>query len=264
MKTCVIYAAYIPDSTRLNVVREFFSIFKNHFSDVDFYIGINPGSVPNLPDVIKEYELNTTICHVPESRYTKTDASAYQEALKVLKDDNKQYDIYWFGHTKGGVNAREGERTLYLNEFFSKRKEIEEMFKKYPKLGSYGLRGNYMSAASKKWDVYNVDCGIPICGNVKIPPFNYTHVNWSYVETMYTLKGEPVEAFIKQSPLEFFNTKLDPWYFETVMPWVPSRCGYFPYVKQKRCYWNTADLPDTTKSWIEENNLGELLPYLSI
>lgn len=264
MKTCVIYAAYIPDSAKLNVVREFFSIFKSNFQDADFIVGINPGSVPNLENTIKQYGLNCQFVYVSNELHTNTDASAYQKAMSILKGSNKKYDVYWFGHTKGGVNSREEERHLYLNEFFSKRNEIESMFEKYPKLGSWGIRGNYMAASGKKWNIYNVDSHISICGNEKFPPFNYTHVNWSYVETMYALKGEPVESFLNAVPNEFFTTKLDPWYFETVMPWVPSRCGYFPYVKQNRCFWNTANLPDITKNWIDENNLTELSSYLEI
>lgn len=256
MKTCVVYAAYIPDSTKLNVIREFFSVFKHKFQDADFYIGINPGSVPNLESVINEYNLNTKITYVPEELHTKTDASAFQSALNNI-GINKAfgYDVYWFGHTKGGVNSRENERYLYLNEFFSKRQEIEQMFESYSELGSWGIRGNAMNSLKQTWDTYNVDCGLPICGNVKWGNFQYTHVNWSYVETMYALKGKPVESFIKSSPTEFFTTKLNPWYFETVMSWVPSRCGYFPYVKHKRCFWDTADLMDITKKWIGENNL---------
>lgn len=256
MKTCVIYAAYIPNSPKLNVIREFFSVFKSQFHDADFYIGINPGSIPNTINTIKEYGLNCQFVNAQENLDTTTDASAYQAALKLLKDSGNKYDVYWFGHTKGGSNPREEERRLYINEFFSKRKEIEDMFEQHPHLGSWGIRGNYMASSGKKWDTYNVDSCISICGNKKFPPFNYTHVNWSYIETMYALKGKPVEEFINIVPDDFFTTKLDPWYFETVMPWVPSRCGYFPYVKNQRCFWNTENLSEITKKWIEENNLN--------
>ena len=39
------------------------------------------------------------------------------------------------------------------------------------------------------------------------------------------------------------------------MPWVPSRCGYFPYVKIKRDFWDKCNLTDITKQWIDENKL---------
>jgi hypothetical protein len=113
------------------------------------------------------------------------------------------------------------------------------------------------------WKDYNVDLSLPICGNDKFPPFNYTHVNWSYIEGMYVLKKEAVEAYVSAMPSWFFFKKLDPWYFETVLPWIPSRCGYFPYVKIPRCFWNVDDLPNITKKWMDENNL-HLQSYLEI
>lgn len=258
MKTCVVYAAYIPDSRRINVMKEFLSTFKTHFNDAMFYIGINPGSVPNLKDIIFEYGINCNIYPVSPDLDTKTDASAYQAALKGLKNSNKQYDIYWFGHTKGGSNPRKNERRMYIDEFFSKRTEIEKMFVNYPMLGSWGIRGNSISAAGVNWKDYNVDLVVPICANTKISPFDYTHVNWSYIETFYTLKKEAVEAFLSVTNDVFFNTKLNPWYFETVMPWVPSRCGYFPYVKIKRDFWQRCELTDITNDWINENNLKQI------
>ena len=270
MNTCILYAASIFDESKLNVLHDYFSIFKEYFSDADFYIGINPGSLPNLSDVIKGYGLNTTVCYAPENLYTKTDASAYQKALSALKDGNKKYDLYWFGHTKGGVNqnvpgySRDNIRKMYLDDMFSKREEIEYLFKTHPDLGSWGIRGNSISAAQVQWRDYNVDVGIPICGNVKMPPFNYTHVNWSYIETMYVLKKEAVEAYINTLPTEFFTTKLNPWYFETVPGWIPSRCGYFPYVKVKKDYFNHCELTDVTMEWIKDNKLIHLLPLLSL
>jgi len=265
MKTCVIYAASIFDSLKIYVVNDFFSTFKTHFPDADFYVGVNYGSLPSLEEEIRKYGLNCNIGRLQDGNlYTKTDASAYQVAINVLKQTGKTYDIYWFAHTKGGANSRDEIRRMYLDEMFGKRESIEKMFEEYPMLGSWGIRGNSVSAANIQWKDYNVDSFIPICANIKQPPFNYTHVNWSYIETLYVLKKEAVESYVQQLPPEFFITKLDPWYFETVPGWIPSRCGYFPYVKEKRDFWGHCDLTDITKLWIEENGLTQQLPYLSL
>jgi len=265
MKTCVIYAASIFDVTKLNVVDDFFSMFKTHFHDADFYIGINYSSIPTLEDEIRKHGLNCQFRRLENANlYTKTDASAYQIALQLLRESGNTYDIYWFAHTKGSVNAREGVRSLYFDEMFSQRKVIEDMFEKNPLLGSWGLRGNSISAAGVEWKNYNVDLYVPICVNVLNPPFNYTHINWSYIETLYVLKKEAVEAYLKVLPEQFFNNTLNPWYFETVMAWVPSRCGYFPYVKIKKDFWERCDLTTITKQWIDENKLTQLEGYLTL
>ena len=180
-----------------------------------------------------------------------------------MKTTGNKYDIYWFAHTKGGSNPREEIRRLYFNEMFTQRKNIEDMFVQYPKLGSWGLRGNSISAAGVQWKDYNVDNIVPICSNIKTPPFNYTHVNWSYIETIYVLKKEPVEAYLDSCTDQYFTTSMNPWYFETVPPWMSSRCGYFPYVKIKRDFWDRCNLTDITKEWIVENNLP-LESYLNL
>jgi len=271
MKTCIIFAASIFDQSKLNVLQDYLSVFKSHFSDADIYVGINYGSIPNLEEEISKYGLNFHMCRLEnESIYTHSDTSAYQLALHEVKHSGKTYDIYWFGHTKGGVHddgngySRNNVRKMYIDEMFSKRTEIENMFETNPDLGSWGIRGNSISAAGVEWKNYNVDSYVPICSNVKIPPFNCTHVNWSYIETMYVLKKEAVEAYLNAMPDDYFTTKLDPWYCETVLPWVPSRCGYFPFVKVKRDYFNHCELTDITKKWINENNLTHLSQYLSL
>lgn len=265
MKTAIVFAASIFESTKLNVIREFFSVFKEYFSDADFYVTLNYGSLEEQKTIIKSYVDNVTFWRLEDERlYTKTEASAFQHALKNLKNVDKTYDVYWFVHSKGGHNSRDEIRQMYFNEMFSQRKPIEELFEKYPKLGSWAIRGNARNSLGVWWKDYNVDCTFPICINTKVDPFNYTHVNYSYIEGLYVLKGKPVEDFVKSLPESFFQTKLDPWYFETVLSWVPSRCGYYPYVKRRECFWNQGDLLDITAEWIKENKLTELEPYLNI
>jgi hypothetical protein len=269
MKTCVIYAASITVPEKLFVVHDFFKVFKEHFSDADFYVGLNYGSLPEQEDIIRSYVPNCEFIRMDdEDLYTYMDTSASQRALRLIQaalKAGKHYDVYWSAHTKGGKAQRDEVRQLYFDNFFSKRKEIEEMFEKYPWLGSWGLRGNARNSCGVWWKDYNVDTTVPICSNVKFTPFNYTHVNWSYIETMFALKGEPFEAFVNILDERFFTTKMDRWYWETVPAWIPSRCGFFPYIKIRKCFWDVVpDLNIITKQWIEENNLMHLLPYLSL
>jgi hypothetical protein len=267
MKTAVVFAASIFVPEKLFVVHEFFDMFGQHFKDADFYIGLNYGSLTVQENIIKSYVPNVTFKRLENSSlYNNMDTSATQVAYKALKESGKSYDVYWFGHTKGGQNSRESIRGMYLEEFFRQREMVEGMFEKYPYLGSWGLRGNSISATGTKWKDYNVDAVIPICGNLKFPPFNYTHVNWSYIETMLALKGAPFEQFIHRLDDTFFNTKLNSWYCETVPGWIPSRQGFFPYVHRKKCFWEDRNcmLTDITREWIEENSLSHLTSYLTI
>jgi hypothetical protein len=240
--------------------------FKEHFSDADFYIGINYGSHLLVEPIIESYGLSTNITRLEnEDLYCGSDASAYQLALKNLKQSSKKYDIYWFCHTKGSVNSRRYERSLYISELFSKRYDIELMFQNNSMLGSYGLRGVSSGAAGDQWMSFNNDHDIEICSNKKYDSLQYNHINWSYIETMYVIKKEAVESFLKLTTDKFYDEKIkDKCYFEISFPWIASRCGYFPYIKQNICFWGHKDLKNITEEWINENNLYNITHYLTL
>ena len=89
MSSCIIFAVAILSKDREFVLRRFLETFKLKFPDSDLYIGINPGSIDNIECIINEYSLNTQIAKVDVSLYNKSDASAYQAALKLLYNSGK-------------------------------------------------------------------------------------------------------------------------------------------------------------------------------
>jgi len=266
LKTCIVFAVSVFDESRMHVLHEFLSMFKQTFSDCNLYIGINYGSVTNIEQVIESYELNTYIRRITDiNMYTGSDASAYQAALSLLKQNNQSYDIYWFAHTKGAVNNRNVERTMYLNKLFNKRTQIESIFLTHEYLGSYALRGVSRSAGHLNWITYNADHDINICSNILNDKLPYSHVNWSYIETMYVINKKSIETFLNMTSDTFYNTKiLEPCYFEVVFPWIVTRCGYFPYVKESSCFFGERNLKDMTSEWIQYNNLTHLNSYLNL
>lgn len=266
MKTCVIFAVSIFDTSKLFVLHEFLKTFKESYSDCDFYIGVNYNSIPDVESVIQSYNLNVVIERLNDPNlYCGSDASAYQLALKLLKESKQTYDIYWFAHTKGAVNDRPYERNMYLTTMFQNRKEIESFFEHHTDMGSFGLRGVSRSAGNINWGIYNKDHEINICSNVITNELPYTHVNWSYIETMYVINKQSVETFLNLTTSNFFNTKIEePCYFETVFPWIVTRCGYFPYVYQSNCFFGERNLKDITTDWVRDNNLTNLNDYLTL
>lgn len=266
MKSCVVFAVSIFDPSKLYVLHEYMTVFKKHYSDCDLYIGINYGSINQVEEVIKSYELSTHLTRIPHHLYCESDASAYQGALNILKNSGSRYDLYWFAHTKGAVNYRPFERSLYINEMFSNRIEIESMFEKYEYLGSYGLRAVSTSAAGDDWSTFNRDHQIQICSNDIIKDLPATHVDWSYIETMYALNKKSVETFLDLTKDVFYSTKIqERCYFEVIFPWIATRCGYFPYVKIPNCFFNKKiSLKEITNNWIIKNNLSNLNTYLDL
>jgi len=241
-------------------------MFKLKFSDCDLYIGINYGSLDNIERIIESYELNTTIRRISDvNMYTGSDAGAYQLALKLLKESKRKYDIYWFAHTKGAVNNRPIERDMYLKQLFANRTQIETIFQTYDQLGSFSLRGVSRSAGQRQWATYDKDHEIDICSNICNDKLPYTHVNWSYIETMYVINKQSVEKFLELTTNTFYDTKIqEPCYFETVFPWIATRCGYFPYIHESNCFFGERNLKDITHEWIQSNNLTHLNSYLTL
>jgi hypothetical protein len=260
-RSCIIFACTILTEDRLFVLEEFLNNFKEKFSDSDIYIGINPGTIVAVEDVIKEYKLNTVTERASLDLYTVSDASAYQVALKLLKDSKKSYDTYWFVHTKGGVNSHSDYlRKWYIDNLLEDRSYIEEFLVDNPKVGSYGLLG-------LEYDVNKVysetDTEVSLFENKISGELPYTHINFFYIHTLYVMRGEVLDKFFSLVTDKWFNSKLDRYYFEGVFPFIVSRSGYFPYISNKRSM-NGLDLSERHSSWILENNLLTYTQYVDM
>ena len=154
---------------------------------------------------------------------------------------------------------------MYLKNLYSNRISIEDLFRSNAYLGSYALRGVSKSAANDVWSEFNRDHVVEICSNKIFDQLQYDHVNWSYIETMYVIKGNLVDTFLRLATDDYFNTKiLEPCYFEVIFPWISSRCGYFPYIKTSECFFGNADLNKITSDWIVKNNLNHLDSYFKL
>jgi hypothetical protein len=104
-----------------------------HFEDCDVYVGINYGFRIKKPRVrrkplkerLKDAELwkqellktglNVNIIDVPASLEATSDASAYQQALKLYRQEGKKYRYCYFMHTKG--ITRRNKSIMWLHRF---------------------------------------------------------------------------------------------------------------------------------------------------
>jgi hypothetical protein len=267
-KTCVIFAVSIFSKDRVYVLEEFLQHFKRNFQDAVFFVGINYGCLSEIEEILTNSGLNYKIRRLSNADlYSGSDASAYQIALELCSEESVDYDTYWFVHTKGAVNNRDFERNKYLSEMIDCRESIEFFLYNQKEIGSYGLRGVSRSAALHDWRTFNVDVSIPICSNENFESFVYSHVNWSYIETIFIMNKQSVEFFlskVKVPQSNFFKEKLHACYFEIVFPWIASRMGFFPYIKERECFWREQDLKQLTFNWMVENNLLHLKHLLEL
>jgi hypothetical protein len=239
-------------------LRRFLETFESKFPDSDLYVGINPGSLDNIEDIISEYKLNSQTARVDVSLYNNSDASAYQAALKLLRDSGKQYDNYWFVHTKSGVNSHSDYlREWYINNFLSRRNSVEN-FITTEGVGSYGMLG----LEFEPFKQYNeTDTEISLFENNISEDLPYTHANFFYIHTIYTLAHGPMEKFFSLVTDEWFNSKLDRYYFEGIFPFIVSRSGYFPYL-ENGISMNGVHLLYHQLDWLNTNQLDSKYDHL--
>ena len=259
-KSCIIFACTIISYDRLIVLHDFLKSFKDNFSDVDIFVGINHNSLPETENIISQYQLNVvSMSRCKKSLYSNSDASAYQVAMKQLVNSkNNQYENYWFIHTKSGVNTHSDYlRSWYINNFIKNRKYIESFINESEDIGSYGLLGLELDDNKE----YNQsDCEIRLFKNNITKELPFKGAKFFYIHTLYVINKKPMEIFLNLISNNWFKTKLDRYYFEGVFPFIVSRSGYFPYI-ENRFSCSVLDLKPYIDAWITENNLVKYKKY---
>lgn len=243
MTDAILFSAYLPKqeilpdhekSERLHIGKEFMGCFKQHFSDADIYIGINPNTDEGFENMLKSYTNdfnNLEYTHVPAELYTRSDASGYQSALKLLKESNKEYDLIWFGHTKGGHyndGYRAECRRYMLEHFFGARKEITNLLNKHEEAGVFG-------------NVITVDLSPENPNHVLdhyYKKFKYSCTELCYLYTFYVIKGFIVKEFVDNCEDDFWIDNLrDRFWFEQNFPHIATKMGY------EQLYESTQNFP---------------------
>jgi hypothetical protein len=262
MKSCIIFSCTIISEQRLIVLHRFLQTFQQHFLDSDLFIGINPNSLDEVESIINSYNLNVKfIQRCPVELYSESDASAYQIALKGLRDCNSEYENYWFIHTKSGVNEHSDYlREWYIDNFLSKRISIETFINETPDIGSYGMLG----LAYNEMGLYaDTDVEIDIFKNTITDDLPFTHAYFFYIHSLYVINKKPIHKFLNLITDKWFTTKLDRYYFEGVFPFIVSRSGYFPYIENRfDCSYN--NLTPKITEWITINKLEQYQKYTDI
>lgn len=261
-KSCVIFACTILTENRLFVLEEFLNQFKKNFTDSDIYVGINPETVPTVEKLLQESDLNIIkVGRCTPELYTKSDASAYQLALQLLKESGNKYEYCWFVHTKGGVNSHSDYlRKWYIDNFLGSRYTIETLLSNNSGIGSYSMLGLEYDPLR----THSVpDIEIPIFSKDTTAELPYPHINFFYIHTLYLIRGCIIQKFLSLISEKWCTTKLDRYYFEGVFPLIVSRLGYYPYISNKRSM-NGVDLSLAQSSWISDNNLVNYQEYLSL
>lgn len=230
----LLFSVYLPDqsilpdhekSDRIYIGAEFLKCFEENFKDADVYVGINPGTDKEFITLLESYKdkfNNLEYVMVPREQYSRSDASGYQAALKLLKNSGKKYDFVWFGHTKGGHYNdiyRAECRKFMIDNFFGKRLQIQNLLSDHEESGVFGNvitvtmpnKNNVYEANEFLNDYYD---------------FKYECTELAYLYTFYTIKGFIVDEFINNCNDLFWENTLGKYFFEECFPHIATRMGY--------------------------------------
>jgi hypothetical protein len=267
-KSCVIFGVSVQNEDKLYVLHDFLRLIKNNYNDCKVFIGINYDMHTDIESIIDSYDLNVVYERLQDAtKYTATDDSAYQLALKLFYADPNRYNVCWFMHTKGGFHERDVERKLYIENFYTKRLFIESKFAQLPKLGVYGYR-----AIVNQGEDPNNPVGPYITNRFMeafwksspIDNFDYSICKTMIVETMFALNASLMYKFLDTYNEEFFNTTLRQFFFECeVTNFLASRSGYYPAIMAGHMQHGSSMDP-IIDTWIEENQLTHLREYKNL
>jgi len=195
MKKAIIFASYIPTKDKMYIGEEFLNVFNEFYSDYDLYVGVNP-SCQEWIDLLNSKLIKYKITE--EKFVVSSDVSAYQSALKLLKESNNEYELYTFAHTKGVTSNAHNFRKYVFDNFLLKNKEIERIFKNDSTVGLFSLWVTKCSTKGSIQQSLDVLLDYGKCKN--------TDTMTQY--TFFTMKGEVLNKFIKEVKSIFWESKI--------------------------------------------------------
>jgi hypothetical protein len=229
----VVFSSYVPTDEALAVAHEFLDVFKEGFSDCDFFVGINPGSLPQWELALRESGLRMRIGKVDPRLAVDSDASGFQRALQLMRDERRAYRLVWFGHTKGTTANNPPVRRYLIENFYLERRRIANFFV-HPRVGSFGN------------DVtLDVNLGEIDARMNRLFPFPYEGIGTFYLHTFYVLRGSIVGSFLGGCSEDFFTKNLvrdlgfDRYFFERDFSRLADRFGYYPLYRVRHQHMST-------------------------
>jgi len=196
MKKSIIFASHVPTVDKIWIGKEFLDKFVDLFSDYDLYIGVS-NSCKEWYDTINLYgeKINITYSEVTKEFDTGYGViGAYQTALRLLRDKGIEYDIYWFGHTKGVTSNSHDFRYEVFEKFWNRKEIVEkEIFE-----NKFTIYTPYIGNTAENY--LNTTLPIFIDGNI--------NDNLACYYSFWVHTGDVINKFIKKCNPDFFNIDL--------------------------------------------------------
>ena len=241
-RDAVVFSSYVPTQHALDVANEFLEVFKKRFADCDFFIGVNPGSLPEWESALRESGLRSVRVGKADPRLAvDSDASGFQRALQLMREEGKEYRLVWFGHTKGATANHPELRRRLIDSLYLERDRITRLFDD-PCVGSYG------HDMTVDLTLAEIDARI----DSLLFPLPYESIGTFYLHTFYVLRGSILKRFLDGCSEDFFTKNLveelgfDRYFFERDFARLADRFGYYPVYAAR--HQHMSSVPVTRKT----------------
>lgn len=239
-KKAIIMATFVPSKYHIWVGVDIFNKIFEHFRDYDLYIGDNNSCVEWI-EILEAYKnvFNLKYSITPQDKIIDSDASAFQTALALYKEESRNHDLVWFIHTKGVTSDSHAFRKELFNVFFKQKEEIETIMDNHIQLGLFSPY-MYQIKGHDNYIENNLRCilkGDKFKDNI--------NTNWSCFYAWYVMKGSILKEFLIDVDESFFQEnlltlgleqKFDRYFFERDFPAIIEKYG-FKFYEDKEYSW---------------------------
>jgi hypothetical protein len=237
-RDAVILAWWVPETAEARKTGEYYlGLLRYHHPDSKIFVGINHGSDPAWLDVLHDSGLDVEIAATDPAVQVNSDVGGFLAALGAFARDSEEFDLAWFGHTKGASRTT-FEDALYNHyryqhdrRFWSRRGEIETFFAD-PRVGYFAHRyGLHDPSPESPWRGF-----VELDALRRVYRDTYQPLGlWAW-ETVFVMRAAIVRRFCEAVGWEFFRVNppdygADRWFFEAAFTSVASMQGYEPWIE---------------------------------
>jgi hypothetical protein len=235
-RDAVIFAWWLPATPEAHKVGEYYlGLLRYHHGDSKIFVGINHGSDPEWLGSLQDSGLDIEIAVVDPAVQMPSDVGGFLAALGAFARHREEFDLVWFGHTKGASRPyfEDYARVRYQHDrkIWSRRAEIDQHFSD-PKIGLFAHR----------YALHDPSPHVPWHGFGDLDSlervYRETHAAlglWAW-ETVFVMRHEIVRRFCAAVGEEFFRLDprtygASPWWFEAAFPSIASMQGFEPAIE---------------------------------
>lgn len=199
MNPCVVLACFLPSPDKAYVVAEIFDAVASSLDSPTVYVGIQHGSHADAEQIIRSAASGcvTHMERVSEGMHVDSDAAAFVEGLRLLRDSGEEHSSCYFIHTKGITSHNDDLRRQLLGDLLNVERTTQALSPRG--VGSYGP---HLTITRSKEDRSLMEHWIDRFGPASWTPC----LPYFYAHTIWVSKGHCVQHFLDVVDPTFFTT----------------------------------------------------------